>query len=187
MADLASRFDACVSKVSQAHLVRLASLGVSPSAISSINLRGFAALGILEGAGEKSGLFLQGPGRAHIVQPVADDGVLIDLVAWHSLQPLSWWLVTGHGWALNPGEFSLSRLGWDDLGPVFLRESPLSWMRAGGHGAVVLDWSAVELAQLREHPVVECETAALAATVDRELRRSVRFPKIILKETRLAA
>lgn len=173
---------AAAGRVKQQHLDRLNALGASPGILA---LGPYCPpFGVANGVGELSGIFLPGDGPAYIVQPVVDDGVMVDLVYWRTLQPERWWLRTGAGWALNPAGATSSV--WKPEKPV-LHASPLDWLRAGATGSVILDWEAPGVRQLLAEPEVICGTLGLATTLDRALRTMIRFPKIVQREVRNAA
>lgn len=183
MIDLEAEMAAAADRVRQRHLDRIIGMGVAPATIARLGLV-CPAFGVVEAETERSGLYQPAPGRAYICQPVLDGETIVDLVIWHSARPDRWWLRTGHGWALNPS--SLDPDGWSTQQP-HLCSCPLEWLKGGANDAVILDWSANEVAALRGHEAISCADTATAATLNDALQRSGRFPTISVGEVRHAA
>ncbi|OYW21980.1 hypothetical protein [Sphingomonas sp.] len=182
--DLEAEMFGAADSVKQPHLDRIRALGVTPATIAWLGSWS-VPFGVVSATTEASGIYQPGDGPAHILQPVFDNGNLIDLVIWHSMRPERWWTRTGVAWALNVDDIAaIDRWGGDAL---HLHASPLDWLKNGATGAVVLDWSAPEVATLRQHDRIECSTPALAATLTHALQTSVHMPAIETKENRLAA
>ncbi len=83
------------------------------------------------------------PGRPYYVCPIGSHAsgfwqFLDDLCAWSPSQPNCWFMRTGNGFMLNPDEPERCRIHQE---PIELHATPLDWLRAGGRGAVILDWS----------------------------------------------
>lgn len=185
---LVAEWQAAVASVRQPHLDRLRALGVSASAIATLNLS-HPAFCVTEAIGEPNGLYQPGGGALHVVSPVIESGALVDLVTWRSDQPERWYLRTGVGWLLNADACLTSR--WDGH-QLSLRATPLDWLRRGARGAwdaggVVLDWDAPDLSQLRCFDEITCDTDWLAVTLRRALSRPSRLPAIVSAEARRAA
>ncbi len=96
-----------------------------------------------------------------VVEPVAD------LIAFRTIDPGRWWLLTGAGVLLNP----TARDRADYMGePLLIHRTPLDWMRAGGDGVVVLDWAAFLPLHLGRVPLVAADLA-LGERLDEALNR----------------
>lgn len=183
--ELQAELFSAAARVTQGHLDRLRGLGVSPATIAALG-RSYVPFGVVNLTTESTGTYQPGDGAAHIVQPVVEDGELIDLVAWHTLRPGRWWLRNGVGWAINPeglGEFDR----WGD-GPPVLHASPLDWLRAGGTGSVILDWSnRVAINELRAHDSIACASSELAGTLRKAMMATVRMPSFTVERGALYA
>lgn len=181
--DLEREFDASVSNVLSVHLERLRAFGVAPATIARINLA-YPAFGVASGSIDRHRVFLPGDGAAHLVQPLVENGSLIDLIAWRPAAPTRWGLRTGLGWLLNADTAFATR--WD--GEVLdLHATPLDWLRADAQGAVVVDWAASDLDSLRSFECVRCGNDMLGRTLRRALDRPRRLPRIETMEARRAA
>lgn len=172
--DMEALYARAVEQVRQSHLDRLRACGVAPAVLAELGLGG-APFGVFAGEIEREGRFLPGEGRNHVVQPVAEGGVVIDLVAWRPDEPTRWGLVSGNGWLLNADHAFASRWDGDRLS---LLATPLAWLRAGGSGATVLDWSTPDLAWLNGFARIDCDNDVLSATLRRALAKPVRLPLI---------
>ena len=78
-------------------------------------------------------------GRRAVVLPVwqSQAADIVDLVAFRPEAPKAFWLLTGHGVML--GAASAIHADYYDE-PLLIHETPLDWLKAGGDGAVILDW-----------------------------------------------
>lgn len=184
MIGLSDEMFAAAGRIRQAHLDRIRALGVAPRTIAMMG-RNFPPIGVVDAKAENNGLFQPGDGPSHMCQPVFQGGTLVDIVAWRTLQPDRWWLRTGNGWALHADDLLMVER-WSAAAPL-LHASPLAWLRSEAVGSVILDWSAPEIAQLRNHRVIACSDRTVADTLDRALRATVRMPSIDIKEMRHAA
>ena len=90
---------------------------------------------------------------------------LVDLVAVDVDHPERFWRRRGHAVVL--GNVFLEIAG-QELEPVPVFRTPLSWLRSGGAGICVLDWDYVR-DLLLDHELV-AEDLALGAELDAELR-----------------
>jgi len=138
-----------------------------------------APIGVANAETDSHGHYMPGEGPLHLIQPVHAGDVLVDLVAWRSGDPGETWLRTGHGWAIGESDL-LAFDRWH--GDLMLHASPLDWLRAGATGAVILDWSAPEIARLRDHDRIRCATATLAAALRRAIAATIHMPDIIALE-----
>lgn len=172
--NLESLYAAAVSNVRQPHLDRLRDTGVAPATIARLGTA-YPPFGVLTGQVEASGLFLPGEGQAHVVQPVVEGCALVDLVAWRVANPARWGLVNDLGWMLNADTCLASR--WDGS-HLWLRSTPLEWLRGDAVGGVVLDWDSPDLCWLSGFEQIDCDSDMLAATLRRALSRPVQLPAI---------
>lgn len=96
-----------------------------------------------------------------------DAGALVDVVAVSTSHPDQWALRTGHGWALGCEAIERVHAALaEERRPVLaLHANPIDWLRAGGEGVCVLDWSRAALAELRalgERATIEVGPGAAA-------------------------
>jgi len=178
MRDLADEMRAAARRLRQPQIDRLFALGVTGATLARIWFD-VPPIGIAPARGESDGLYSPDQGPLHVIQPLHSGGVLVDLVAWRSDAPTRTWLRTGAGWAL--GEHELCDFSACTGAPL-LHASPLDWLRAGGRGAVILDWTAPEIARLRNHGRIRCRSRALAAMLRDAIAATVRMPDIIEEE-----
>lgn len=113
-------------------------------------------------------LVLPEPPLALVTDPAWPVLDLSDLIALRTDAPGRWWFRTRHTALLN-ADAPLEAMYRDQ--PLILHPDPLAWMRAGGAGAVVLDWRAHLPLHLGGAPGIRCTTRALAARVDAALHR----------------
>jgi hypothetical protein len=179
--NLGSELRAAADKVRQQHIDRMASLGVSGDALASLcYFDSHLAVAEVE---EVSGLFVPCEGRPlHFLTPIRSGGELIDLCAWRPSRPDRWLLRTGAGWALGED----AGIGdWEYV--LDLHATPLDWIKSGGSGLCVLDWSSPDLHQLALlHTIRVCDPE-LGKTLISALSRPIRLPAIEIQEARLAA
>lgn len=167
-------FDAAVRAVRTSHLDALRTAGASTATIASLGVA-FPPLGVLAGELERYGRFNPGEGANHVVQPILDQGELVDLVAWRPGQPRRWGMVSGLGWMLNSDHAFGSRLdGWQ----LTLHATPLSYLSGDGEGAVVLDWASQDVDWLRTFERIDCSDDLVAAALRCALNRPRRTPAI---------
>lgn len=111
-------------------------------------------------------------GRQLLVSPVVHGTVknleIYDIVAWDPSEPDRLWHRTGNGVVLNPDAVFTAALEqrWEDeaaaIGSLRIFENPLSWLRAGCKGVVILDWRRCIPLHLSNITDVRCETDDLA-------------------------
>ncbi len=181
--ELEAVYATAVAGVRQPHLDRLRSAGVLPGTIARVGTV-YPAFGVATGDIDPSGVFMVGEGRQHVLQPVAENDDLIDLVAWRVGTPARWGLVNGLGWLLNADTCFSSRWDGDRL---TLHATPLDWLRADATGGVVLDWSSSDLCWLRGFSRIDCGNEMLGATLRKALSKPVRLPTIRTMEVRHVA
>lgn len=178
-ADLIQEFQAANGRLIQSNFDRLQSLGVPSSAwFGSPSLVG--AVRLLEADGER---YVPGDsGAAACVVPVFTGGPVgqlwdvVDLVAFTVDQPARWWLRKGNGVLLGPDWPDYCTTLANDPLPLF--STPLYWLRAGGRGSCVVDWSAHLPLHLRGVQNIVCDSTALAKRLHKAVHKSERTPSI---------
>jgi hypothetical protein len=178
MADLHAEMAMAARSVRQVHLDRLRSLGVSFDTIGSLGER-FHPFGIVKAEPFGNDLYQPGQGITHVVLPVIEDGALIDLCAFRSSNPSTWFLRTGNGWALGLQD-GAGRYMWGV--PPHVVATPLDWMRGDCSGVCILDWTSTEIFKLDVFDTVTVADAATAKLLDRAMRRPIRIPTIQVVE-----
>ncbi len=103
---------------------------------------------------------------------------MADLVAWFPNDPSTWW--TRRYTGLPLGADQLDRAEIEGL-PIMLRQTPLDWLRAGGNGAVITDWT-LTAPQLRTIPTIITADDVFGLEVRRRLTAPVHTsPEIRVK------
>lgn len=113
-----------------------------------------------------------------VIMPVMEEGTTIDLIAWRSLRPDFWLRRNGQGWALGIDLIQEPHL-WDGFKEITLHATPLDWLRAGGQGAVILDWPVSLIRKLDKFNTIICEDAGVRKRLDSILSVPAHKPKII--------
>lgn len=179
--------------------IRSAELGVDSRVISWLLNKGCTAAGIAA-IGAKQAPFgvmkcdmrgqhtfeptIEPYGVQALIMPVVDEGSIIDAIAWRSLRPDAWLWRNGNGWALGIGLIQEPPL-WDGFKEITLHATPLDWLRAGGEGAVVLDWSAItHIRKLAMFDTIKCDHPTVQKRLSAILSQPERKPKIVGTRTR---
>jgi len=143
MTDLAREFSDAVCSVRGEDLVAVFAAGVPENALQPSPIFGMASI-------ETHGTFYKAVGYGHtgggggappsraVIVPCGTwdwpEWQLFDLVAFKLENPTRWWRRLGVADILgNAASFTVE--------PKTLHPTPLDWLRAGGTGLVVLDWS----------------------------------------------
>lgn len=168
--------EAAVQQVRQPHLDALRSLGVSLRAIARLGQHQ-APFGVMSGTVADTGLFIPGEGPAHVIQPVIVGSQTIDIVAWRTMRPDRWHLMTGLGWLMGEDQIYTA-----PGVPLTLHATPLQWLASGGHGACILDWNAPELPTLRSLDAIEVSEPAIGKMLLAKLSQPPRLPRIITRK-----
>ena len=176
-ANLLSELEAAAFAVRNAHLDRLQALGVTSQTIAKLG-EIQPPFGVIKVDYLGGGLFQPGGDVPHIVQPIYDAGILIDLVAWRTSDPRSWLWRTGAAWALNPDEIKAN--SWTQE-PLTLHATPLDWLRASAQGLCILNWEAHEIRQLLRVKAIDAESH-IARQLRGALMKPAYFPEITAKE-----
>jgi len=169
MTDLKTEFlEACCS-ITPVHLAALQAAGV-PDTTFSLPMVGMTSIQTHSG-----GLFdIVDDGDLAVIVPVGEwDGLnwqLEDLIAFMLDDPTRWWRRLGAADVLGNVEgFTIE--------PKTLHLTPLDWLRAGGTGLVILDWSrdAIDLLQ-GAGPIAAAESLKnlVYAAAARSAARNVR-------------
>ena len=146
-------------------------------------------LGVAWGRAEAGGRFCpspEGDDRLHVVVPVIEDGIIIDIAAFDPRYPRQWLLRLGIGSLLGKGaiEENLKSLGWSTIEhPLRLHSDPLSWLRNGRQGAALIQGIDHSIRhELRRLSSIEVANTTVANYVRRELSRT-RIPQIAVWES----
>lgn len=121
-------------------------------------------------------------GVAALIVPAIIDGILVDLVAC-SLANKNFRSRRGAARALGEDVIGIARQSGVRL-PLF--EDPLHWLRAGGRGAVIIDWTEVQFT-LAGVLGVACQSRDLAVHLEAHRDAALRLPRIYFEEVRRAA
>jgi len=157
----------------------LQTLGVDSSTLfGTLSLVG---IGYVETVGQK----LYRPseqGYARYICPIGEGG---PVGRWHSIYDLVAFSVD------RPDDAYQTRFGearilgpdwpdWCDLHeePLRLFSNPLAWLRGGGRGSCILDWSINVPLALGNELTIDCDTPALASRIDRAYRSPSPLPTI---------
>ena len=192
--NLHHELEVATTAVRQRHLDQLRALGVPMSFLADVGQE-HAPFGMAKAEPVGAGLYQPGEGTPHLILPVVEDGVLVDLCAVRTSDPSNWMLRTGNGWSLGL-EQGLNRWTWyapasvDSAGkvrhqvgkPAHVFSKPIDWLQGGGEGLCVLDWSAAEVRYLDVLPEVTCSDSETALLLEQALRRPVRLPNIKVME-----
>lgn len=179
--DLEAEMHKAVSAVSGRHLAAMELHGCKAPAIASIGAKQ-APFGVARCDMRGKQFFeptIEPYGIDAVVMPVMEEGSVSDIIAWRTTAPDAWLWRSGDGWALGIDEIASPSL-WDGYREITLHATPLDWLRAGGDGAVILDWSAVSHIRklalfdtvLCDHPTVQKRLTWILNTPDRK-------PKIV--------
>jgi hypothetical protein len=168
-----------IRNVKQRHLDYLRAQGVSKLTIAELGSRHFS-FGVANVSDDGAGLYVPDEdGAPHLVLPVYEDGVLVDLCAFTTAAPAKWKLRAGQGWAL--GLFDGFHRHWWHGGAI-LSSTPIDWLRNGAHGLCVLDWASPEVSRLADLETVEVENLTVANVLTKALTKPPRLPKITFGE-----
>ena len=107
-----------------------------------------------------------------------------DLIAFMPEDPSRWWRRRGDVDLLGANNMTPWRLS-----PLTIRETPLSWLRAGADGICIVDWSFDPLDRLVGAADLSAETPALRWQLDRRIKSvaSEAFNITDIKEARNVA
>lgn len=192
-ADLMAEFWSYTEAVTEAHLVRLESLGV-PRAWSR-DLMAPRRFGAALARLERNGTWTPDPAGTpvcvlpetpvvNIYDPAWPVTEVSDLIAFTPGEPGRWWVRTGNAALLNAIEVDAAAI-LDR--PLILHADPLEWMRAAGDGAVIIDWRCFLPLHLGGAPSITCMDMDLAERLDRRLKRPPGRQRIEIAQTEAMA
>ena len=178
MVDIEAEMLAAVGRVGQSHINWMIEMGVSSSAIAGLGKKQEPfGIGQLEFIGSDYWQPHDGPAAiGAVVQPVYEDGHIIDLIAWRSLKPQDWRWRVGEAWAL--GADSLQGSPWRGFASITVHATPLAWLAAGGDGLTILNWQSATIRSLSNFDEIVCEDSKAADRLNEILCRPMRVPKI---------
>lgn len=117
-------------------------------------------------------------GPRAIIIPAMENGCIIDLIAFRPSQPDTWYARVGNCWALGMDEIADARSALDQSHSIFLHATPLDWLRAGGRGVCVIDWTDDARLTLRDLRAIDVASPKFARALRLELSRPPRIPEI---------
>ncbi|MEH6789944.1 MAG: hypothetical protein V7650_05035 [Parasphingorhabdus sp.] len=104
--------------------------------------------------------------------------MLIDIVAWRTIEPQNWLWRTGSAWALNPDAVAAN--SWQDE-PLSIDATPLDWLRSSAAGLCILNWDAPEIRQLLRINSIIADPH-IARQLRGALMKPAYFPEIRARE-----
>lgn len=179
--DLDAEVNRAVSAVTGRHLAAVERLGCTAPAIAAIGAMQ-APFGVIK-CDMRGAQFFEPTNEPYgidaVLMPVIEESAVIDLIAWRTLAPDAWLWRNGDGWALGIDQIIQPSL-WSGFSEITLHATPLDWLRAGGDGAVILDWSAVShIRKLSLFDTVRCDHTTVQKRLGYILNEPERKPKII--------
>ena len=179
--DLDAEMHSAILSVTGRHLSAFERLGCKGSAIAAIGATQ-APFGVMR-CDMRAGQFFEPTSEPYgvdaVLMPVMCEGAVIDLIAWRTLAPDGWLWRNGGGWALGI-DLITSPPHWDGFRDITLHATPLEWLRAGGIGAVILDWSAVSyIRKLSFFDTVHCNDLRVQKRLGFILSAPARKPRIV--------
>ncbi|MBB3034036.1 hypothetical protein [Alteriqipengyuania lutimaris] len=162
--------------MSAAGMQRLFELGVAPRIFGVLHGAGDLAVARVAITSPARGPMLWEPEgtEPRLLVGVREQGVLVDIVSLSTENPDSWALRRGAAWCLGHEAFERCdpAVHWDHAQRLRIQATPIDWMRSGGEGICVLDWSVAphHLRSLGEDVQLCCDRGAGAA-----LRGLLRF------------
>lgn len=176
---LVSEFQAANGRLTQKHFDHMTSLGFPSSCW--FGAPSLVGLEFVETT-DSNRYWPREHGNVHYVAPVLTGGPsgqlwdLLDLVVFKPSRPDQWWLRAGNGVLLGPDwpEWCVTL----DNEPLYLHSTPLDWLRAGGQGSCIVDWSASLSLHLGSCADIICDTPELASRLHYALNKPTRPPNI---------
>lgn len=123
-------------------------------------------------------------GRRCIIVPAVEHGIILDLIAFNPGDPDAWCSRVGNAWALGMDDITAARDAWKTL---FIHPTPLDWLRSGGRGACVVEWTHEARMCLRDMGEIDVTSPKFAQALRLELARPPRLPEISIKRMRRGA
>jgi hypothetical protein len=175
--DLEAERHAAIARVGDRHLGRISALNVSPAAIAELG-RHFPPFGVGQAVDIGRGLYEPGNGPEHLILFAYEDGAHVDSIALRTDAPTRWMWRIGQGWAL--GADWLNRLHWDPT-PTPIFATPIDWLRGGGQGICILDWSSDEIRRLALVDAIETD-ANTGKRILGILSKPRRLPWLVMRK-----
>lgn len=186
--DLRQELELAAQRVDNTALRWLQSRGADTKAIADMG-RTFPPFGIANVELSPGAYFqsIEKPaGVGAIIQPVIEDGEIVDLIAWRSLRPDDWRWRRGTGWALGVDNLKNTG-GWDGCKSIRLFSTPLEWLCAGGIGSCILNWDAPEIRHFDGFDTIECTEARVAQKLRPILSKPIHIPEIKVERSSVRA
>ena len=186
--DLSVEMAAAWPQVKQEHLDSTQSSGVTSTALANVGKVqesfGIANVEFLAGNLYRPAIDLMS--AAAMIQPVYDNGEVIDLIAWTAFKPHDWYWRTGNGWALGIDAISCGGTK-SDFKSIMIHTTPLKWLAAGGEGITILNWNAPEIQSLSAFDQLICFDHIVSTSVAKILAQPFPVPQIVIHGTHHAA
>lgn len=147
MTDLRAMMDALAADLPFAAVSALLQLGVPASVVGQLTADGDLAVAGVELSRDGNRFEIGGPTRRLLLAVRNGAGEVVDVAALSSSCEDEWALMLGVADLL--GEGVLEDTIAADRREVRLFSTPMAWLRAGGRGICVLDWSKTALGALR--------------------------------------
>ncbi len=117
-----------------------------------------------------------------MVVPLIEDETVVDLVAFNPHEPGKWALRTCASWALGMDAIEAVEHAWDDTERhLTLHATPLDWIRDGGNGLCVVQWTEEARSRLRKVALLKVDDQRFAQHVRLELTRPPSIPEFAVK------
>ena len=175
--ELRDEIETAGGNVKNPHLDRIRALGVTSTTIATLGAVQ-VPFGVMDCENIGGGIFQPGGDIPHMVQPVFDDGAIIDIVAWRTTEPQNWLWRTGAAWALNTDAIAAN--SWGNA-PLSIDATPLDWLRNGATGLCILNWDAPEIRQLLRVKSINAD-GHIARQLRGSLMKPAYFPEIQIAE-----
>lgn len=162
VSELTAEMELYTAQIDQLALEHLFQMGLTSSALASVG-QTIPPIGLL------------GLQQKFFVQPVLSGGDIVDLIAWHAMDPWLCWSRTGLTCFL--GEDSLQYR--DPAEHLILHCTPFEWLCGGGAGICILKWESPCVRRLLSVEVIEAAHPLLGKRLLRSLSIPPRLPKFV--------
>jgi hypothetical protein len=113
----------------------------------------------------------------------ADDGALIDIVAFEPNKPNQWLVRTGNGYFLGENILATAERGiWTDADVPVVVPTPLEWLQMGGRAVCIVDPTPRSLARIRNLGTLKVPSPRFAQALRLQMSRPPRLPEIKILE-----